>query len=92
LVSRPIGAFASHAGMQATSQVGKDVRTTIRDKLESILYGIGIGLNRQRVQSTARESFVDKTNEEIDSMCVEELRAYANKIRSGWKELIRHEN
>jgi hypothetical protein len=53
LVSLPTGEFASHAEMQATSQVGKEARTAIKDNLEFILYGIDVGLNTQRAQSTA---------------------------------------
>jgi hypothetical protein len=85
LVSLPTWAFASHVEMQATSQVGKEARTAIGDNLESVLYGIDVGLNRKRAQSTTRESYVDKTDEEIDSMRVDELHNYAKFCRSGWK-------
>ena len=45
----------------------------MRDNLESVLYGIDVGLNRQRAQSTARESFFGKKDEEIDYMSLEDL-------------------
>jgi hypothetical protein len=47
LVPHPRGAFASLSEFQATSKVGKEARTTIRENLEAIFYGFDVGMKRQ---------------------------------------------
>jgi hypothetical protein len=55
------------------------------------LFGIDVSLNRQRARSNAHDSFVYKTDDEIDRMSLEEVQAYAKFCHNGWKDLIGHE-
>jgi hypothetical protein len=91
LVSHPTGEFSSHSEMRATSDVGKEARNAIRENLGSIFYGVDVGLNRQRVEANSRANFVYKTDEEIDSMSIEDIWEYAIFFRNGWKELIQND-
>jgi hypothetical protein len=59
--------------------------------LESIFYGVDVGLNRQRAEANSRAIFVYKTNEELDTMSVEDLKEYAKFFRNGWKEVIQND-
>jgi hypothetical protein len=45
--------------------------------LESIFYGVDVGLNRQRAEANYRAIFVYKKDEELDTMSVEDLKEYA---------------
>jgi hypothetical protein len=58
--------------------------------LESIFYGVDVGLNRQQAEANSRVIFVYKTNVELDTMSVEDLKEYANFFRDGWKEFIQN--
>ena len=78
--------------MDATSQVGWEAKDAIADNLKKTLVGIDVSLNRQRAQYNAHDKFVNKKDEEIDSMILENLRAYAKTCRDGWKDLINHED
>jgi hypothetical protein len=49
------------------------------ENLESIFYGVDVGLNHQRAQANSRANFVYKTDEEIDSMSIEDIREYEKK-------------
>jgi hypothetical protein len=59
--------------------------------LESIFYGVDVGLNRQRAEANSRAIFVYKTDEELDTMSVEDLKEYAKFFRNGWKEVIQND-
>ena len=59
--------------------------------MESIFYGVDVGLNRQRVEANSRANFVYKTNEEIDSMSVEDIWEYEKFYHNGWKVLIHND-
>ena len=88
LVSHPTGAFVSHSELRASSKVDKEVRNAIGENLKSILYGVDVGLNRQREKANSRTIFVYKTGAELDTMSVEYLKEYAKFFRNGWKVLI----
>jgi hypothetical protein len=77
--------------LRATSDVGKEARNAIKENLESIFYGVDVGLNRQRTEANSQANFVYKTNEEIDSMSVEDIKEYAKFCRNGWKVLIQND-
>jgi hypothetical protein len=66
--------------MQATSNVGKEARNAIRENLGSFFYGVDVGLNHQRDEANSRANFFYKTDEEIDSMSIEDIREYEKKI------------
>jgi hypothetical protein len=91
LVSRPTGEFSSHSEMRATSNVGKEARNAIGENLESIFYGVDVGLNRQRIEANSRVNFVYKSDEEIDSMSIEDIREYEKCFRNSLKELIQND-
>jgi hypothetical protein len=59
--------------------------------LESIFYGVDVGLNRQRAKANSRAIFVYKTDAELDTMSVEDLKEYAKFFRDGWKEVIQND-
>jgi hypothetical protein len=59
--------------------------------LESIFYGVDVGLNRQRAEANSRAIFVYKIDAELDTMSVEDLKKYAKKFRDGWKEVIQND-
>jgi hypothetical protein len=91
LVSRPTGEFASYSEMRLASDVGKEDRNAIRENLESIFYGVDVGLNRHRDEANSRVNFVYKIDEEIDSMSIEDIQKYKKKFCNGWKELIQND-
>jgi hypothetical protein len=88
LVPRPKGAFASLSEFQSTSEVGKEARTAIGENLESMFYGVDVGMKRQRAEIDSRATFVDKTDADLDAMSAEEVLEYAKFCRDGWKKLI----
>jgi hypothetical protein len=90
LVSHPTGKFNSHSEMRATSDVGKEARNAIREKLESIFYGVDVGLNHQRDEANSRDNFVYKTDEEIYSMSIEDIQEYEKNFLQ-WLEGVNSE-
>ena len=77
--------------MRATSEVGKEAKNAIRENLESIFYGVDVGLNHQREEANSRTNFVYKIDEEIYSMSVEDLKEYVHFFRNDWKMLIQND-
>ena len=77
--------------MDATSQIGREGRNAIIDKIHSALTRIDIDLNRQRAWAKVHANFVYKKNEDIGNMNIEELKAYAKGCHNGWQDLIVHE-
>jgi hypothetical protein len=59
--------------------------------LESIFYGVDVGLNRQREQDNSQAIFVYKTDVELDTMSVEYLKEYAKIFHDGWNEVIQND-
>lgn len=93
LVSRPKPRVVSlKSKMEATSQVGREEWEAIVDSLNSSLSGIDVGLNRQRERYNTHDKFVYKIDDEITSMSLEDLRAYAKNCCDGWQGLINHED
>jgi hypothetical protein len=87
-VPHPKGAFASLSEFQSTSEVGKEARTAIGENLESMFYGVDVGMKRPRAEIDSRATFVDKTDANLDAMSAEEVLEYAKFFRDGWKKLI----
>jgi len=48
LVPHPKGTFSSLSEFQSTSEVGKEARTAIGENLESMFYGVDVGMKRQQ--------------------------------------------
>jgi hypothetical protein len=92
LVPRPTGAFASLSELQATSEVGKEARSAIRENLEAIFYGVDVGMNRQRAEANSRATFVYKTDEDLATMSAEDVLEYAKFFRDGWKKVIQNDD
>ena len=90
-MSHLTGAFASHSELWATSDVGKEARNAIIENLESIFYGVDVGLNRQRIETNSCVNFVYKSDEEIDSMSIEDIREYEKHWCNSLKELIQND-
>jgi hypothetical protein len=88
LVSRPTCAFASNLELWDSSEIDKEARNAIRKNLESIFYGVDVGLNRQWEEANSWVIFVYKTNAELDTMSVEDIKEYAKIFDDGWKEVI----
>jgi hypothetical protein len=92
LVSHPTGAFSSHSELRASSEVGKEARNAIGENLEAIFYGVDVGMNRQRAEANSRAIFVYKTDAELDTMSVEDLKEYEKFFRDGWKKVIQNDD
>jgi hypothetical protein len=92
LVPRPKGTFASLSEFQSTSEVGKEARTAIGENLESMFYGVDVGMKRQRAEANSRATFVDKTYADLDAMSAEEVLAYSKFCRDGWKKVIQNDD
>jgi hypothetical protein len=92
LVPFPKGTFASLSEFQSTSEVGKEARTAIGENLESMFYGVDVGMKRQRAEANSRATFVDKTDVDLDAMSVEEVLEYAKFCRDGWKKVIHNDD
>jgi hypothetical protein len=91
-VPRPKGAFASLSEFQSTSEVGKEARTAIGENLESMFYGVDVGMKRQRAEIDIRATFVDKTDADLDAMSAEEVLEYAKSCRDALKKLIQNDD
>jgi hypothetical protein len=76
LVPLPIGEFASHSEFQATSEVGKEFRNSIEENLEAIFYGVDVGMIRQRAEANSQAKFVYKTDAELDTMSLKDVKEY----------------
>ena len=70
--------------MEATSHIGLEARTIIRDNLPSTLVGVDVGMNRHRSHACSRARFSYKTDIEVDSMSNEDAKAYAKHSQDGW--------
>jgi hypothetical protein len=92
LVPRPKGTFTSLSEFQSTSEVVKEARTTIRENLESMFYGVDVGMKRQRAEANSRATFIDKTDADLDAMSAEEVLEYAKFCRDGWKKVIQSDD
>jgi len=91
-VPHPKGAFASLSEFQSTSEVGKEARTAIGENLESMFYGVDVGMKRQRAEIDIRATFVDKTDADLDAMSAEEVLEYAKSCRDALKKLIQNDD
>ena len=77
--------------MEATSQIGLEVRTVIGDNLQYTLVGVDVGMNRHRERAFFHARFSYKIDMSLDSMSLEDSKAYAKHCRDGWFELFHHE-
>ena len=68
--------------MEPTSQVGTTARHNVAKGLTSRFVGVDVGLSRERARATIRQNFVYKTNDELDCMGIEDLKAYAKLCRN----------
>ena len=60
-----------------TSQIGLEARTIIGENLPSALVGVDVGMNRHREHARSHAHFSYKTDSEVDSMNLEDAKAYA---------------
>ena len=91
LVPQPKNLVTLQAEMDATSQIGLEVRTILGENLQSALFGVGVGMDRHRACATSHACFCYKIDEEVDSMSLEDAKAYAKQCRDGWFDLLHHE-
>ena len=63
--------------MEATYQIGLEVRIVIGDNLPSALVGVDVGMDRHRACARSRAHFFNKIDSEVDSMSLEDANAYA---------------
>ena len=63
--------------MEPTSQVGTTARHNVAEGFTSTFVGFDVGLSRERARATIWQNFVYKTNDELDCMGIEYLKAYA---------------
>ena len=67
--------------MEPTSQVGTTAKHNVVEGLTSAFVGVDVGLSRERDRATIWQNFVYKTNNELDRMGIEGLKAYAKVCR-----------
>ena len=77
--------------MEAPSQIGLEVRTIIGDNLPSALMAVDVGMDRHRARACSRAHFSYKTDSEVDSMSLEDAKAYAKHCRDGLFDLLHRE-
>jgi hypothetical protein len=92
LVPHPKGAFATLSELQSTLEVGKEARTAIGKNLESMFYGVDVGMKRQREEANSQATFVDKTDADLDAMLAEEVLEYSKFCWDGWKKVIQNDD
>ena len=63
--------------MEYPSQIGLEVRTVIGDNLPSTLTAVNVGMDRHRARAHSRAHFSYKTDNDVDSMILEDAKAYA---------------
>ena len=63
--------------MDRTSQVGTTARHNVFEGLTSAFVGVDVGLSRERARATIQKKFIYKTNDELDRMGIEDIKAYA---------------
>jgi hypothetical protein len=80
-IPRPPRVVALRSEMETTSQLGTVGRESVGDGLASALAGVEVGLGRERARAIVRQSFVYKTNDEVDALSIDDLRAYAKSCR-----------
>ena len=56
--------------------------------MTSEFVGVDVGLSRERARATIRQNFVYKTNDELDCMGIEDLKAYAKVCRDIASDII----
>ena len=74
--------------MDTTSQVGTTARHNVAKGLTSTFVGIDVGLSQERARATIRQNFVYRTNDELDRMGIEYLKAYAKVCRDIASDVI----
>ena len=81
-ISRPPRLVTYKSEMEPTSQVGTTARNNVVKGLTLKFVGVDVGLNRERARATIQKNFVYKTNDELDCMGIEYLKAYAKLCRN----------
>ena len=76
-ISRPPRLVTYKSEMESTSQVRTTARHNVAEGLTSAFVGVDVGLSRERAWSTIQQDFVYKTNDELDCMGIEDIKAYA---------------
>ena len=77
--------------MEVPSQIGLEVRTIIGDNLPSALMVVDVGMDRHRTRTHSRAHFSYKTNSEVDSMSLEDAKAYEKHCQDGLFDLLHRE-
>ena len=77
--------------MEAPSQIGLEVRTVIGDNLPSALMAVDVGMDQHRARAHYRAHFSYKTNNEVDSISLEDVKAYAKHCQDGLFDLLHRE-
>ena len=80
-ISRPPRLVTYKSEMEPTSQVGTTARHNVAEGLNATFVGVDVGLSWERAQATIWKNFVYKTNDELDRMGIEDLKAYAKVCR-----------
>ena len=84
MVPQPPRVVSLWSKINATSQVGREVRDSIAENLKTTLVRIDVSLNRRRARSTARDHYVYKSDVDIDEMNIEDVQGYAKICHDGW--------
>ena len=69
--------------MEVPSHIGLEVRTFVGDNLPSDLMDVDVGMDRHRAHAHSRAHFSYKTDNEVDSMSLEDAKAYAKYCQDG---------
>ena len=91
LVPQPQRLVKLQSEMEATSQIGLEARSVIGDNLPSALVGVDVGMDRHRSRSCSCAHISYKTDIEVDSMSLEDVKAYTKHCRDGLFELLHHD-
>ena len=77
--------------MEATSQIGLEAITIIGDNLPFALVGVDVGMDQHRVCAHSHTHFSYKIESEVDSMSLEDAKAYAKHCSDGLFDLLNRE-
>ena len=77
--------------MEVPSQIGLEVRTVIGYNLPSALMAVDVGMDRHRACARSHAHFSYKIDNEVDSMSLEDSKAYEKHCRDGLFYLLHRE-
>ena len=90
-IAHPLRLVTYKSEMEPTPQVRTTARHNVAEGLTSTFVGVDVGLIQERAIANIRKKIVYKTNDELDRMDIEYLKAYAKVCRDIASDSISHD-